>query len=254
MVRERYSSIWHFQGLTYFMKNINGYCNDNYVPSSEDKLRNRIKTTGIIEVRLITRDALAAPKPKTLEPMRDSAEFLSFVFDFTLSVDDKLIPFLEPICLQGSRIRSLRRRRTKKRKKEVDSLLQRRRRNYLFNVRASPKRAQLPYKPMDEGPTTETHHCIFFAYLRLTRSFRSVNDYDVSLEEASNQNALIDSIQQLRIISELQCFTETPFMVFFNKFDLLPEKIKKGKVLDNHWRWRKPKKVFPPHSTLTYPS
>lgn len=54
-----------------------------------------------------------------------------------------------------------------------------------------------------------------------------MNDYDVALEEATNQNAFVDSIQQLRIISELQCFKETPFVVFFNKFDLLPEKLKK---------------------------
>jgi hypothetical protein len=39
-----------FLGLAYFMKNIKEYCTYSYVPTDEDKLRNRIKTTGILEV------------------------------------------------------------------------------------------------------------------------------------------------------------------------------------------------------------
>lgn len=74
---------------------------------------------------------------------------------------------------------------------------------------------------------------------------RSVNDYDVGLEEATNQNSLIDSIQQFRVISELQCFSKTPFMVFFNKFDLLPEKLKKvplNKIFRDYEVWAQDRK------------
>lgn len=54
-----------------------------------------------------------------------------------------------------------------------------------------------------------------------------MNDYDVTIEEAATHNTLTDSVQQLRVISDLACFKNVPFIVFFNKFDLLPEKLKK---------------------------
>ena len=56
----------------------------------------------------------------------------------------------------------------------------------------------------------------------------SVNEYDVGLEEANHQNSFTDSIQQWKVISDLQCFKQTPFIVFFNKFDLLPAKLERS--------------------------
>lgn len=35
-------------------------------------------------------------------------------------------------------------------------------------------------------------------------------------------------MQQFRIISELGCFKDTPFIVFLNKIDLLPEKLRRA--------------------------
>lgn len=37
-------------GLAYFVEHLLEYCDESYTPTEEDKLRNRIKTTGIIEV------------------------------------------------------------------------------------------------------------------------------------------------------------------------------------------------------------
>jgi guanine nucleotide-binding protein subunit alpha len=37
----------------------------------------------------------------------------------------------------------------------------------------------------------------------------------------------MDSVQQFRAISELRIFADTPFLVFFNKYDLFPEKLKR---------------------------
>lgn len=66
------------------------------------------------------------------------------------------------------------------------------------------------------------------AFLFIHWYSRSVNDYDTTIEESSNANALADSLQQFRIISELGCFKDTPFIVFLNKIDLLPEKLKRA--------------------------
>lgn len=65
------------------------------------------------------------------------------------------------------------------------------------------------------------HHVRFMTFVS------SVNEYDTGLEEANHQNSFTDSIQQWKVISDLQCFKSTPFIVFFNKFDLLEAKLKK---------------------------
>eukprot|EP01126_Amoeba_proteus_P062501 TRINITY_DN850_c0_g1_i2.p1 TRINITY_DN850_c0_g1~~TRINITY_DN850_c0_g1_i2.p1 ORF type:complete len:250 (-),score=32.46 TRINITY_DN850_c0_g1_i2:48-797(-) len=53
----------------------------------------------------------------------------------------------------------------------------------------------------------------------------STNEYDTNIEEATSYNSMIDSLQQFKIISELQIFTHIPFIVFFNKYDLFQDKI-----------------------------
>jgi hypothetical protein len=50
----------------------------------------------------------------------------------------------------------------------------------------------------------------------------------VGIEEAVQQNSFYDAVQQFRVVSELQIFDNTPFIVFFNKYDLLPEKVKRS--------------------------
>eukprot|EP01126_Amoeba_proteus_P013140 TRINITY_DN1550_c0_g1_i5.p1 TRINITY_DN1550_c0_g1~~TRINITY_DN1550_c0_g1_i5.p1 ORF type:complete len:253 (-),score=26.85 TRINITY_DN1550_c0_g1_i5:156-914(-) len=53
----------------------------------------------------------------------------------------------------------------------------------------------------------------------------ATNEYDTSLEESTGYNSIADSLQQFKVISELQIFQNVPFIVFFNKFDLFTKKV-----------------------------
>eukprot|EP01126_Amoeba_proteus_P062050 TRINITY_DN8388_c0_g2_i10.p1 TRINITY_DN8388_c0_g2~~TRINITY_DN8388_c0_g2_i10.p1 ORF type:complete len:358 (-),score=61.38 TRINITY_DN8388_c0_g2_i10:52-1125(-) len=53
----------------------------------------------------------------------------------------------------------------------------------------------------------------------------ATNEYDTTLEESTGFNSMADSLQQFKVISELQLFSSIPFILFFNKFDLFASKI-----------------------------
>eukprot|EP01127_Copromyxa_protea_P004448 TRINITY_DN1430_c0_g1_i1.p1 TRINITY_DN1430_c0_g1~~TRINITY_DN1430_c0_g1_i1.p1 ORF type:complete len:363 (-),score=79.96 TRINITY_DN1430_c0_g1_i1:137-1225(-) len=129
-------------GITYFVNNVKSYAKPDYQYTNEDLMRNRVKTTGILE-----------------------STFLCNGIEFT-------------ICDVAGQ-------RTERRK---------------------------------------WIHC--FSNVSAIIYVTSVNEYDTAMEEATNQNSLADSLQQFRIITELQCFKEVPFIVFLNKIDLLPQKLK----------------------------
>lgn len=131
-------------GIKFFVKNVVNYVDAEYQHTPDDLLRNRVKTTGIIESKFIC----------------NGIEFI--------------------ICdVAGQR---------------------------------SERRKWI--------------HC--FNSVSAVIYLTSVNEYDVGLEEANHQNSFTDSIQQWKVISDLQCFKSTPFIVFFNKFDLLSDKLKKS--------------------------
>jgi len=131
-------------GLKFFVERIDKYVDPSYTHTQDDLLRNRIKTTGIVESKFIC----------------GGIEFI--------------------ICdVAGQR---------------------------------SERRKWI--------------HC--FNSVSAVIYLTSVNEYDIGIEEATNQNSFTDSIQQWKVISDLQCFKTTPFIVFFNKFDLLPAKLDKS--------------------------
>eukprot|EP01126_Amoeba_proteus_P052800 TRINITY_DN6407_c0_g1_i13.p1 TRINITY_DN6407_c0_g1~~TRINITY_DN6407_c0_g1_i13.p1 ORF type:complete len:204 (+),score=48.39 TRINITY_DN6407_c0_g1_i13:652-1263(+) len=54
-------------------------------------------------------------------------------------------------------------------------------------------------------------------------------DYDVSVQDGdqnANVNCFMDSLQQWKVVTSLPAFSKTPFIVFWNKSDLLSQKLK----------------------------
>lgn len=57
---------------------------------------------------------------------------------------------------------------------------------------------------------------------------RACNEYDVNMEESLESNSMFDAVRQFQIVSDLLVFENIPFIVFFNKYDLLPDKVKRS--------------------------
>lgn len=66
----------------------------------------------------------------------------------------------------------------------------------------------------------------------------SMSEYDQNLYEDENKNRMVESLELFEEILELPYFKKTSIIVFFNKYDLFKEKIKKvdiGKYF-NHYK------------------
>lgn len=57
--------------------------------------------------------------------------------------------------------------------------------------------------------------------------FASLSEYDQTLAEAIDTNRMSESISLFKQLLTLECFQNTPFILFLNKYDLFEAKIKK---------------------------
>eukprot|EP01126_Amoeba_proteus_P048366 TRINITY_DN5588_c0_g1_i2.p1 TRINITY_DN5588_c0_g1~~TRINITY_DN5588_c0_g1_i2.p1 ORF type:complete len:257 (+),score=45.92 TRINITY_DN5588_c0_g1_i2:92-772(+) len=134
-------------GICHLLKNLNRFFSPHFVPSDDDVLRVRVKTSGVLETSFNFRHA-------------------HFI-----------------VCDVGGQ-RSERRQWIKC-FSQVDALI----------------------------------------YL-VTKNKRAINEYDLQMEEAREEDVIFDSIQQWKTITHIELFKETAFILFLNKIDLFYEKIK----------------------------
>jgi len=56
----------------------------------------------------------------------------------------------------------------------------------------------------------------------------ALSEYNLKCAEDNKTNRMIESIQLFQDVNKIECFQDTPFIIFFNKSDILEQKIKEN--------------------------